>query len=309
VLPVLSVLPNDSALEKDFSFKETEAYLFSTTISKKIQIEGQGLFTGKKATLSLIPAPQNTGIVFQRMDLSGNPFIPATLQVVKGTPRCTILGDEKAGLQTVEHLLSCLYALQIDNLIIQLDGPEIPIFDGSAKVFVKKIEEAGIQSYSTQKVYYELKNPVVWSEGDVTLVGLPSKEFKVSYTLHYPHNAFLGSQYFSYLLNPTTYRDEIAPCRTFSLYEEVAYMVEKGLIKGGGLENGVVIKGNEVMNPEGLRYKNEMVRHKVLDLIGDLSLLGIPFFAHIIAIRSGHSSNIAFAKKIQSHLVKEKRDP
>ena len=134
---------------------------------------------------------------------------------------------------------------------------------------------------------------------------LPSDEYQISYTLHYPHSQFLRSQYFSFRVDPDEYAQEIASCRTFSLYEEVAPMLEKGLLRGGGLDNGVVIKDDHVLNPEGVRFFNEMVRHKILDLIGDLSLMGIRFKAHIVAIRSGHFSNVSFAKVLKEQLMKE----
>lgn len=249
--------------------------------------------------MTLCPAAPKTGIVFQRVDQPGKPEIPASLQYVKEWPRCTRLISENTGVQMVEHLLSSLSAYGIDNLRIELTGPEIPSLDGSSLPFVEAIEKAGIKIQDTKRRYLKIEEPVYWSENEVHLIGLPSDQFQISYTLHYPQAAIIGSQYFAFsLTDPHEYKKEIAPCRTFSLYEEIAPMIEKGFLKGGGLENALVIKGGKIMNPDGARFSDEMVRHKVLDLIGDLALIGMPILGHVIAIRSGHSSNLAFAKKL-----------
>lgn len=275
------------------------------TLKKEVTIAGKGLFTGKDVEISLSPASENTGIVFQRVDLLKKPFIPAGLKYVKEMPRSTFLGEGEVQVQTVEHLLSALHALEIDNLIVKISGPEVLIDDGSSRIFVEAIEKAGIEKLEIKKRIYGLKAPLYWSEGDVHLIALPSKEMRISYTMHYPHSSFLRSQYYSFKFDSENYKREIAPSRTFSLFEEVQLFIEKGLIKGGGLENGVIIKDNKVLNPEGLRFSDEMVRHKILDLIGDLSLIGVFFVGHIIAIRSGHFSNIAFAKKLMKSIILE----
>jgi UDP-3-O-[3-hydroxymyristoyl] N-acetylglucosamine deacetylase len=251
--------------------------------------------------MTLFPAPPYSGIVFQRVDLPGAPEIPASLQYVKEWPRCTRLISEKCSVQMVEHLLSALAAYGVDNLRIQLSGPEIPSGDGSSLLFVEAIEKAGLQIQGSKRRWLKIEEPVFWSENEVHLIGLPADEFRISYTLHYPQSSLIGSQYYSFSLDhPEEYKKEIAPCRTFSLYEEIAPLIEKGFLKGGGLENALVIKGGRIMNPEGARFPDEMVRHKVLDLIGDLALIGSPIRGHVIAIRSGHSSNLAFAKRLAS---------
>lgn len=280
------------------------------TLKRSISISGVGLFLGEQATVRLSPAEADTGILFQRLDLAHKPFLPATLDYVQGTPRCTIIGNSKMGsegilVQTVEHLLSALRAYQIDNLLVEVTGPEIPILDGSALGFCNLIEEAGISYQKEEKEFWPLQKPLFWSKGDVHLVALPSDEYRVSYTLHYPHSPFLRSQYYSFCVEESRFKEEIAPCRTFSLYEEIAPLIEKGMLKGGTLENAILIKDNAVVNPEGLRFADEMVRHKILDLIGDLSLVAIPFLAHIIAIRSGHASNVAFARELLNHIKME----
>jgi len=261
-------------------------------------LSGMGLFTGEKTEIKLRSAPEGTGIVFQRIDLPDKPTLPARVEYVRETPRCTILGSDEFQVQTVEHILSAIRAYDLDNVIIEIDGPEIPSCDGSAMPFIDLIEKAGVVAQSATKRVFHLESPVFWSKGDVHLVALPSEEFRISYTLNYPNSELLKSQFYTTHINEELYREEIAPARTFSLYEEVVPLIEKGNIKGGRLDNAVIIKGNTILNPEGLRYQDEMVRHKILDLLGDLSLVGHSFIAHIIAIRSGHFSNTSFAKEL-----------
>ncbi len=268
------------------------------TIEREVTASGIGLFTGEKVSLKMVPSPSNTGVVFQRVDLPLKPEIPAKLAFVQDAVRCTRLVKDGASIHMVEHLLSALSAMQIDNVKIEVEGPEIVACDGSAKPFVDLIEKAGIKSQDAKRSYIKIKEPIYWSEKDVHLVALPSNEFRISYTMHYPKASFLRPQYYTAVLTPEIFKKEIAFCRTFSFYEEILPFMEKGQIKGGGLENALVIKGDQVMNPEGERSFNEMVCHKVLDLNGDLSLLGFPILGHIISIRSGHSSNVAFAKMI-----------
>lgn len=272
------------------------------TLKKSVTISGIGLFSGENATLTLHPAPFDTGILFQRIDLPERPIVPATLEYVVSTPRCTVLGHKNTTIYTVEHLLAALKACEIDNAWIELHGPEIPILDGSSVQFVELIENAGIVAQEKEKKLYRLSKPLFWSQGDIHLIALPSEEYRISYTLHYPQSKILHSQYFSKEINQEIFKNEIASCRTFCLYEEITVMIEKGFVKGGTLENGVIIKDDAVMNPEGLRFSDEMVRHKVLDLIGDLSLIPISFVAHIIAIRAGHAANIAFGKELFNHI-------
>ncbi|MGE0198472.1 MAG: UDP-3-O-acyl-N-acetylglucosamine deacetylase [Simkaniaceae bacterium] len=275
------------------------------SLKSSASLHGTGLFTGMKAEIKLRPAPEGTGIVFQRMDLPDKPFLPARVEYVRETPRCTILGSDKVQVQTVEHILSAIKAYDLDNVIIEIDGPEIPSCDGSSMPFVDLIERAGVISQGATKKIHHLEAPVFWSKGDVHLVALPSEEFRISYTLSYPNSDLLKSQFFTVHVNEQVYKEEIAPARTFSLYEEVVPLIEKGNIKGGRLDNAVIIKGDSILNPEGVRYRDEMVRHKILDLLGDLSLVGQSFIAHIIAIRSGHFSNTSFAKELVSNFTME----
>lgn len=266
------------------------------TLCKEVSTSGVGLFTGESVSITLIPAPPNTGIVFQRIDLPGKPEIPARASFIREVPRSTRLGQGNATVHMVEHLLAALFAYGIDNLRIAVTGSEIPSGDGSSLLFVKLMEEAGIAVQEAPKQFIEIKEPIFWSEGDVHLVALPAPDFRLSYTLHYPQAEKIGTQYHSLSVTPERFKEEIAPCRTFALYEELLPFIEKGLLKGGGLENGLVFKGDRILNPEGVRFSNEPARHKILDLIGDLALVGAPLRAHVIAVRSGHPSHAAFAK-------------
>lgn len=200
--------------------------------------------------------------------------------------------------------MAALHAYEIGDILIQVSGPEVPIFDGSSLAFIEMIKEAGVVQSGEKDVYF-LESPVYFSHGDTHIVALPSEQSKISYTLHYPHSECIGTQFFSVPLEKEVFEEEIAPCRTFSVYEEIAHLIEKGFLKGGSLDNAVVVKDNKVMNPEGLRLPGEMVRHKILDMIGDLYLMGISFSAHIIAVRSGHYANSVFAGELLKHLKGE----
>lgn len=285
---------------------ETEKYTtFSRpqrTLGKSITISGVGLFSGQPVKMRFIPAAEGTGLVFRRVDLPDKPMFPATIDHVIGTPRCTILGVGNVIVQSVEHVLSSLKAFDIDNLIIEVEGPEMPICDGSSAPFVQMIEKADIVDQGEKVECLHLTTPQYWSEGNVHIVALPSEELRFSYTLSYPNHPLLHAQFYTFVMDEQTYVDEIAPSRTFSLYEEIVPLLETKVIKGGSLDNGVIVKGAEILNPEGLRYPDEMVRHKILDLIGDISLIGFPVIAHFIAIRSGHYSNTELAKKIRTEL-------
>lgn len=268
------------------------------TLSKTAVIEGEGLFTGKYVRMTLHPAPENTGIVFKRVDLPESVQIPARLGFVKDALRCTMLSSGQVSVQTIEHFMAACYGMGIDNLLVEINGPEVPILDGSAKDFAALFKELGVQEQNSQIRELQVVKPIYFSQGDIHMVALPSDEFRVSFTLHYPNSSLLQSQFYSIALTPEVFETEIAPCRTFAFYEEIAPLIEKGYIKGGGLKNALIIREEMIINPEGVRFPEEMVRHKVLDVIGDLSLIGSGLLAHIIAIRSGHASNIKLAQKI-----------
>lgn len=268
---------------------------------------GIGLHTGQEVELRFVPAKEGQGIFFRRVDLPGQPVIPATVEYVAGTARGTTLAVGEAKVHTVEHVLAALRAFDIDNLCVEISGIEPPAGNGSSDVYVEMIERAGIVEQTATVPVIALKNPVFWSQNDVHVVALPCETYRISYTLHYPNSPALGSQYFSFDVTLEGFREQVASCRTFALYEELVTLMDLGLIRGGSLENAVVVQEGAIISKEGLHFSDEAVRHKVLDLIGDLSLVGIPFTAHIIALRSGHASNYLFAKKLYHHLSSENK--
>lgn len=275
-----------------------EPELCEKTIQQQVSITGIGLFTGQAVQITLCPAPPGMGIVFKRMDLPGCPEIPAALDVVVPSTRCTKLAVQNASVQMVEHLLSALAAFELDNVVVEVRGPEIPSGDGSSLVFIRAIEQAGVVCQPVERRWLKIRAPISWSQGDVHLVALPAPELRISYMLHYPQSQLVGSQFYSFSLTAERYKEEIAPCRTFSFYEEIAPLIAQGVIKGGALDNALVIKGDRIMNPEGPRFSDEMVRHKILDLLGDLALIRRRVLGHIIAVRAGHATHIAFAKEL-----------
>lgn len=285
----------------------SKTHRFQHTIGKEVSYSGIGLHTGQDVQMRFCPAPAGSGISFKRVDLPGAPLIPAAVEYVVDTNRSTTLGIGDVKVHTVEHVLSALHAFGVDNLVIELDAMEPPVANGSAEQFVAMLDEAGILEQTDEASLITLKAPVYFSHEDVHLVALPYPSFRISYTLHYPDSQVLNAQYQSFELSSSIYREEIAPCRTFSLYGEVAALIDRGLIKGGSLSNAVVIKDDVVLSKEGLRFSDEMVRHKILDLIGDLSLIGFSLQAHIIAIRSGHFANVAFAKELLTHISQESK--
>ncbi len=275
------------------------------TLNDYSSFSGIGIHTGKEVGLRFCPAKEGTGIIFKRIDLPGQPIIPATVEYVQDTSRSTTIGIKEMRVHTVEHVLSAIKAYNIDNLCIEISSIEPPVGNGSSDVFVEMIEKVGVREQEQVAPVVKIQQPVYWSEGDIHLVALPYEGYRVSYTLSYPGSQFLRSQFHSVLINEDNFKKEIAPCRTFSLYKEISALMDRGLIKGGSLDNAVVIKDDVILSKGGLFFPDEMARHKILDLIGDLSLIGFDFYAHIIAIRSGHASNFAFARKLLNHITME----
>jgi UDP-3-O-[3-hydroxymyristoyl] N-acetylglucosamine deacetylase len=283
------------------------AYRKQRTLKKSIDYSGIGLHTGAQVTMHFIPAKEGTGVVFKRVDLPGQPVIPATVEYVCENSRNTTLGIADIRIHTVEHVLAAVRAFNIDNLIIEINGIEPPVGNGSSDIFVQMIEESGVVELDAVVPIVKLSHPVYWSEGEIHIVAIPSDSYRISYTLNYPETRLLKSQYYSFELSSDLFKKEIASCRTFSLYEEVSILMDRGLIKGASLDNAVVIKDDTILSKGGLHFPDEMVRHKILDMIGDLSLLGFDVHAHIIAIRSGHASNVAFAKKLFNSITMENK--
>lgn len=276
------------------------------SLKNSVSFSGIGVHTGKEVSMKFCPAPENTGIIFKRIDLPQKPLIPANVHYVCDTLRSTSIGVGDARINTIEHVLAAIKAYDIDNLIIEISNVEPPIGNGSSDVFVNMIEEAGIVEQKATIPIVKINEPLYATEKDMHIVALPcDNEFRISYVLNYPDSKILNAQFYSLTVNAKTFSSEIASCRTFSRYEEVAALMDRGLIKGGSLDNAVIIKDNVVFSKEGLRFPDEPVRHKILDMIGDLSLVGCPFYAHIIAIRSGHFANFQLSKKLFKYIYSE----
>lgn len=267
------------------------------TIAEPVSFPGTGLHTGALTNVVLKPAPPNAGIVFYRTDMPGRPAVPASVDNVVDVSRGTTIAVGDARVHTVEHTLSALAGLGIDNIEIELDGPEPPNGDGSAMHVLNMIKKAGIVEQDAEKKYIKVERPVYYRDDDCTLSILPCDEHRISMTIAFDHVA-IGTQYASFSINENSFENEIAPARTFCFLREVKMLQEQGLIKGGSLESAVVIGDDSVLN-EDLRFPDEFVRHKILDLLGDMYLLGRPIKGHIIAVKGGHAKNVLFSKQVK----------
>jgi len=272
------------------------------TVKRQSTYSGIGLHTGNITSVTFRPAPPNSGIRFVRSDLPGNPGVEANIKNVVSVARGTTLGNGNFQIQTVEHIMATLCGLGIDNIIVEVNADEPPVADGSGLAFVETLEKAGIEEQNVEKDYFVISEPVRFSNEDVHLVILPSDEFRVSATIDYKH-PILRSQYGSFIITKETFEKEIAPARTYCFEHEIESLKRRGLARGGSLDNAVVIGQDGIHNKE-LRFPDEFVRHKILDLIGDLYLVGKPFKAHVIAIRCGHAANIALTRKLGQLLDK-----
>lgn len=277
---------------------------YQRTLKKRVSYSGIALHTGDKTKISFLPAPPNYGIEFVRTDLPKKPIVKASLKNVTGVTRGTTIEQDGAKVHTVEHVLATLMGFGIDDLIIEMDASEPPVGDGSSLPFVEMVRAAGLQNQPSPRQYYRLTRPVYYEEDDATLIALPYDGFKISFTLSYKDTQ-LKDQFYSLNINEKNFIEQIASCRTFCFYHEVAYLMEKGLIKGGSLDNAVVVGRDAIFSKEKLRFSEECVRHKILDVMGDLYLLCKPIKAHIIAIKSGHSMNFQLAKRILESVVEE----
>src|ERR1051325_922624 len=266
------------------------------TIRKPVSATGIGLHTGNPVTLTLKPAPADSGILFKRMDLEDQPVLEARIENVVETVRGTTLGKGNTKVHTVEHILSAAAGMGVDNLLVEIDANEPPIADGSAQQFVKLIQEAEIEDQETPRFPLRLQEVIHFSRNGTTMIALPSDRFMVSCTCSDDRNRLV--QYLRLTIDSEVFEQQICSARTFCFFEEIEWLFGKGLIKGGSLENAVVIREDAVLSKESLRFQDEFVRHKILDIVGDLYLLGRPIVAHIIAIRPGHSSNVELAQAI-----------
>lgn len=267
------------------------------TLATSASLAGVSLHTGEKVTLTIHPAPVNHGFKFRRADLKDHPTVDALAANVRTVERATTLVEGNVKVHTVEHILSALTGLGVDNALIEMDSNEPPIGDGSAGLYVALIKQAGIAAQDAPRRYCEIREPVsVHTKGGSILVVLPDSKFRISCTQVGPNGTF--TQYLSIEVTPETYEKEIAPARTFVHYEDVEPLMEKGLIRGGSLENAIVIRGESVLSKEPLRFPDEFVRHKILDIIGDLALAGRPLLGHVLAIKPGHGPNTDLAAAI-----------
>ncbi|HTL82433.1 MAG TPA: bifunctional UDP-3-O-[3-hydroxymyristoyl] N-acetylglucosamine deacetylase/3-hydroxyacyl-ACP dehydratase [Bacteroidia bacterium] len=300
------------------------------TIKNSISVSGVGLHTGKKATLTFHPAPENHGFKFRRVDMEGQPIIDADCDLVVDTSRGTTLEQNGARVYTCEHVLAAVAGLDFDNILIDLDAPEVPIMDGSSFPFIEALEKAGVQEQKADRVYFELTENLTYEDPvkKVEMLAVPQEDFRVTVMVDY-NSEVLGTQHAGmYRMNE--FKEEIARCRTFVFLHELEMLLKHNLIKGGDLNNAIVlvdkpisdedmthlrkvfnkpdveVKGKGVLNNTKLHYYNEPARHKLLDIVGDLALVGVKMKIHILAARPGHAGNVEFAKKIKA-LIKKQR--
>ncbi|MEJ7683995.1 MAG: bifunctional UDP-3-O-[3-hydroxymyristoyl] N-acetylglucosamine deacetylase/3-hydroxyacyl-ACP dehydratase [Segetibacter sp.] len=303
---------------------------FQHTIQNEISISGAGIHTGQSVTMCIKPALPNTGINFLRVDLPAKPLVKADVDFVVETNRSTTLENNGARVSTIEHLMAALVGMQVDNALIEIDGEEVPILDGSAQPFVEALQKAGLQEQNAAKIFYNIEHNITFTDEEkkVEMVALPYNEYRINTLIDF-NSPVLGTQHAA-IKNITDFNTNIAPCRTFCFFHELEWLLAHNLIKGGDINNAIVVVDKEVseeqveriskifnkkdvqISSEGilnnleLRFPNEPARHKLLDVIGDLALVGFPFKAHIIANRPGHASNVKFARKIKEHIKKYK---
>jgi UDP-3-O-[3-hydroxymyristoyl] N-acetylglucosamine deacetylase len=265
------------------------------TLRRPISCVGIGLHSGNKVTLSLKPAAADFGIRFRRTDI-GHLEVPATVHNLAGIQLATGLAREEVSVETVEHLLAALVSMGVDNVIVELSSPEVPIMDGSAAPFIYLIQEAGVKRLQTARKYLKIIRPISISRGDKRIALYPSDHFKVTYSVSYDH-PLLRHQSRTIRVTEETFIEDIAPARTFTFLKDVEMLRQNGLALGGSLENAIVLGETGVLN-NALRFEDEFVRHKILDAIGDLALVGYPVIGHLVAHRAGHALHTEFAAKI-----------
>ena len=263
------------------------------TLRRQISCAGIGLHSGNKVTLTLKPAPPDTGIIFRRTDVGIE--IPATVKNVSAVHYATVLGRHGATVETVEHLLAALVSVGIDNVIVELTHNEVPIMDGSAAPFLFLVQEAGVKRLSAPRHYMKITRPVQLANSDKRIAIYPSDHFKVSYTISFDH-PFLRHQSRTERITEQSFAESIAPARTFGFLKDVEALRQNGLALGGSLENAIVIGDAGVLN--ALRFEDEFVRHKILDVVGDLALVGYPIVGHVVVHRGGHALHTALAAQL-----------
>lgn len=280
------------------------------SILREVSVKGASLHTGDKTQLTLKPAPANSGITIRRTDLHDKPVIKPHVSQVTDLVRATTLADGHAKVHTVEHVLAALHGMGIDNVEVEMDASEPPILDGSAKGFVNLILEAEISEQDAEREYFVLDQPISVTKGNSSIIALPYDGFKISCTS--ADDRGIHTQHLTIDIDPDVFATQIAAARTFTVYEDIEELLKLGKIKGGSLENAIVLKDDKIMSKEPLRFDDELVRHKILDVIGDVLLLGKPLKAHIVAVRPGHAVNAELTTKLaerMDELAKGKKKP
>lgn len=301
-----------------------------TTLKSPVSISGVGLHTGLPSTITFKPAPENHGYKFQRIDLAERPVVDADVFNVVDTSRGTTLAQNGVKIYTTEHALAAIAGLEIDNVLIELEGQEVPILDGSSKLFIEAFIKAGVVEQAADRLYYELKENLTYEEPErsVEMLAVPSDEFRITVMVDY-NSEVLGTQH-AQIHKMSEFKDEIASCRTFVFLHELKMLLKHNLIKGGDINNAIVlvdqmipqedmdelarvfnkkgmkVEGKGILNNVKLHYYNEPARHKLLDIVGDMALIGVPLKGHILAARPGHAANVAFAKKIKELIKKDR---
>jgi UDP-3-O-[3-hydroxymyristoyl] N-acetylglucosamine deacetylase/3-hydroxyacyl-[acyl-carrier-protein] dehydratase len=270
------------------------------TLQQAAKFSGLGLHSGNRVNMAILPAPAGSGLRFRRTDLDGKPEVEALVENVVETNRSTTLGKGSVKIHTVEHVLAALAGAGVDNAIVELDSIEPPIADGSAREFVKLIAAAGLVPQDQPREPWQPSEPVEFNAGESTMAVLPHDRLKISCTSADRHNRF--TQFFTLEVTPESWEKELAHARTFCFFEEIEFLIKNGLIKGGSLENAVVIRDDAVLTTEPLRYPEEFVRHKMLDILGDLALLGRPLVGHIVAVRPSHAANCGLARQLSARM-------
>ncbi len=271
---------------------------FETTVNRPVDTSGVGLHSGVPVHIRILPAPASTGIVFIRTDLDGF-TIPASWRYVQKVSYATSLMRQGVLISTTEHLLSTFYSMGIDNAFVEIDNLEVPILDGSGRCFVEMIQSAGIRQSRRRKRFLRIRKPVSVEGGGKRITILPSDRFLLTCDVFFPH-PLVGRQNLEMEVTPENYAVELAPARTFGFEYELHQMRNMGLIRGASLENAVCFDRDSILNPDGLRFPDECCRHKALDLIGDLALIGKPLLGHVIAEKAGHAMHFALVNKIMS---------
>ncbi len=275
------------------------------TILREVSIKGKSLHTGEEVHLTLKPAPENHGIVFRRTDLFGKPELRPIVDLVDDLVRSTTIADGHAKVHTVEHVLSALNGCSVDNVLIEMDASEPPILDGSAKHFVNLIQQAEPVEQDAERKYYVLDEPISVTRGSSSIIALPHDGFRITCTS--ADDRGIHTQHLMLDIDPESYVAQIASARTFTIYEDIEELLKLGKIKGGSLDSAIVIKGDKIISKESLRFEDEFVRHKMLDIVGDIVLAGMPIKAHIIGVRPGHALNAELSKALRKKILEKAR--